>query len=341
MKIIIFIITFLLNTNIVFGNNYIKPVETKETVIETYTFDGNVTNYEELIPNEINYNNKTYIKVDVNVEEKTRTETLEKTESVQKIVKENEKQNAINLFEKELNYNKDNLKGTLKLDKNSLSISKNKVENVTTYTNKKYTMYEDKTYYSLTSNDYSLLPKTIEKNGVYLKLISADFIKTNSNDIYNAVCKYGGTYTERIPNTKEVVKDYKATVTYIGTLEKTIVESRNVTVYYEPQNKETQNINTNNQNISKSDNIEDEPIFTSKENINNSNFIENNKEVNKILENQLFIICIIVLLILFVVTVVSIKTTKLNKQKEERSKNFEKSNYKPKKYKYKNKKNKR
>ena len=321
IKFFIFICTFLLNTNIVFGNNLVEvePIETKETVIQTYRFDGSINNYEDLIPNEIDYNNKIYKKIDIKVDEKKRTETLEKIEPIEKIITEKEKINAINLFEKELNYNKDNLNGVLKLDEKSLNISKNKVENVTTYTNEKYTMYEDKTYYGLISNDYSLLPKTIEKNGTYLKLLSANFIKTNSNDIYNAVCKYGGTYTKRIPNTKEVVKDYKATVNYIGNLEKTIVESRTITVYYELQNNKLENTNIEN---------------TSIENIFNTN-----KEKNKILENQLFLICIVVLIILFIVTVVSIYSTKLNKEKQERSSKFEKNNYKQKKYKYKNKKN--
>lgn len=340
IKFFIFICTFLLNTNIVFGNNLVEvePVETKETVIQTYRFDGSINNYEDLIPNEIDYNNKIYKKIDIKVDEKKRTETLEKIEPIEKIITEKEKINAINLFDKELNYNKDNLKGKLKLDEKSLNISKNKVENITTYTNEKYTMYEDKTYYGLTSNDYSLLPKTIEKNGTYLKLISADFIKTNSNDIYNAICKYGGTYTKRIPNTKEVVKDYKVTVNYVGNLEKTIIESRTITVYYEPKNKEIQNINTNNETISKNNNIENETVFVSDENTNSVNLTENNKNINKILENQMFIICIIVLIILFIVTVVSICSTKLNKQKQERSSKFEKNNYKQKKYNYKNKK---
>ena len=291
------------------------PTSTKETVIETYTFNGNVLDYENLIPNEIIHNNETYIKKDIKVDEQTKTETLEKIEPVEKIITDKEKENAINLFEKELNYNKDNLTGILKLDESSLNISKNKVENITKYNNKKYTVYEDKTYYGLESNDYSLLPKNIMKDGVVLKLITADFVKTNSVDTYNAVCKYGGTYTKKIPTSQEIVKDYKATVNYVGTVEKTIVENRNVTVFYEKGNSPTF-IDTDNNNI-------------------NDNNIKNE---NRLIDNQIFILFIIVLIMLFVVTLIIIFV--LTRQiKAERRKNFEKNNYKSKKHKYKNKKN--
>ena len=233
--------TVLLNNSVLASEtieetSFATPTSTKETVIETYTFNGDVLDYENLIPNEITHNNETYLKKDIKVDEQIKTETMEKTETLEKIITDKEKENAITLFDKELNYNKDNLTGILKLDENSLNISKNEVENITKYNNKKYTVYEDKTYYGLENNDYSLLPKSIMKDGVVLKLITADFVKTNSVDTYNAVCKYGGTYTKKIPTSQEIVKDYKATVNYVGNLEKTVVESRDVTVFYEKDN---------------------------------------------------------------------------------------------------------
>lgn len=230
---------FALNNSIVLANEIERPTPTskKETIVETYEFYGNIADYETLIPKEITHNGNIYIKTDINVDEKTKTETLEISENSEKILEKNSKEKAITLFEKELNYDKDNLKGILKLDENSLNISKNEIENITNYETKKYTVYQDKTYYGLESNDYSLLPQTIIKNGTTLKLLTADFIKTNSKDTYNAECKYGGTYTKKIPTVKENVKNYKATATYKGTVTKEVVESRMVTVFYEKMEK--------------------------------------------------------------------------------------------------------
>ena len=306
--------TVLLNNSVLASEtieetSFVTPTSTKETVIETYTFNGDVLDYENLIPNEITHNNETYLKKDIKVDEQIKTETMEKTETLEKIITDKEKENAITLFDKELNYNKDNLTGILKLDENSLNISKNEVENITKYNNKKYTVYEDKTYYGLENNDYSLLPKSIMKDGVVLKLITADFVKTNSVDTYNAVCKYGGTYTKKIPTSQEIVKDYKATVNYVGTVEKTVVESRNVTVFYEKGNS---------------------PISTDINNYLNSNDTKMDNQIFTLLTIVLSMFFIIILIIIFILT---------RQIKAERRKNIEKNDYKQKKYKYKNKKN--
>ena len=295
--------TVLLNNSVLASEtieetSFATPTSTKETVIETYTFNGDVLDYENLIPNEITHNNETYLKKDIKVDEQIKTETMEKTETLEKIITDKEKENAITLFDKELNYNKDNLTGILKLDENSLNISKNEVENITKYNNKKYTVYEDKTYYGLENNDYSLLPKSIMKDGVVLKLITADFVKTNSVDTYNAVCKYGGTYTKKIPTSQEIVKDYKATVNYVGNLEKTVVESRDVTVFYEKDNS---------------------PISTDINNYLNSNDTKMDNQIFTLLTIVLSMFFIIILIIIFILT---------RQIKAERRKNIEKSDYK-------------
>lgn len=305
------------NLNTVFANE-INPLESKEVLIQTYNFAGDVLNYKELIPNEINHKGNIYKMIDIKAEENTKIETINKTENVEKIVTDTKKENVITLFEKELNINNDNLKGTLKLDENSLEITKNQVENVTNYKTQKYSLFENKSYYGLESNDYSLLPQTLNKNGKTLKLISAEFIKTNSNDIYNANCKYGATFTKKIPNTKEVVKDYKATVNYVGELEKTTVESRDVTVFY-----------------SQDKSIENNEIINNTEEISNKTNTESNTQIENSLLNKLFILCVLILISLSIVIIFVVKS----KNKNERRKNFEKTNYKSKKHKYKNKKN--
>ena len=268
----------IFNLNTVFANE-ISPLESKEMLIQTYEFAGDVLNYKELIPNEINHKGNIYKMIDIKAEENTKIETIQKTEPIEKIVTDTKKSNVINLFEKELTIDKDNLKGTLKLDENSLEITKNQVENVTNYKTEKYTIYEDKSYYGLESNDYSLLPQTLNKNGKTLKLISAEFVKTNSNDIYNANCKYGATFTKKIPNTKEVVKDYKATINYVGEVEKTTVESRDVTVFY-----------------SQDKAIENSEIINNTEEIKSETNTKNNTQIENSLLNKLFILCILILI---------------------------------------------
>lgn len=320
-KLIFFIIfsIFLNSVSVVFATeqNNIEAISTKETIIKTYEFAGNI-DYEPLIPKNIEYKKEIFIKKDVNVEEQKRIENVDIVEPVEKIISENDKSKAINLFEKELNYNKDNLKGVLKLDESSLKVVKNEVENITKYDTKKYTIYEEKTYYGLESNDYSLLPQTIIKDGVVLKLITADFIKTNSKDTYNCNTKYGGNYTKKIPINKQIVKNYKASVNYKGDIQKEIVDKRIVTVFYEKEqsNNNIVDIKTEDTTIKDLKNSENIP----------DNF--NIKETNKIvkIENQLLIIFLVVILMLFILSLFILFI--LSRQiKGERRKTNEKKKY--------------
>ena len=328
-KLIFFIVfcIFLNNISLVFGAEQptIEAISTKETLIKTYEFAGNV-DYEPLIPNSIEHKGETFIKKDVKVEEEKRTENVDIVEPVEKIISESEKSKALSLFEKELNYNKNNLKGILKLDESSLKIVKNEIENVTKYDTKKYTIYEDKTYYGLESNDYSLLPQTIIKDGVVLKLITADFVKTNSKDTYNCNTQYGGTYTKKIPTTKQVVKNYKATVNYKGNIQKEIVDKRIVTVFYEQGQVDNNVIAETKTELTTIDTITE---ITTKNSIENEQIIESNKN-----DNQLFLFGLIFITMLFILVLVILSV--LSKQmKVERSrkneKKFKKSKFKKKK----------
>ena len=332
-KLIFFIIfcIFLNNISLVLATeqNTIEAISTKETIIKTYEFAGNV-DYEPLIPNTIEHKKETFIKKDIKVEEEKRTENVDIIEPVEKIILESEKSKAISLFEKELNYNKDNLKGVLKLDENSLKIIKNEVENVTKYHLQNYTIYEDKTYYGLESNDYSLLPQTIIKDGVVLKLITADFVKTNSKDTYNCNTKYGGTYNKKIPSTKQVVKNYKATVNYKGNIQKEIVDKRIVTVFYE-QGQTTNNIIDTKTEVTTINVI---PETNTNNNIS-QNLVENiDIKENIKNDNQLFLFGLIFITMLFIL-VLAILFVLSKQMKVERSrkdeKKFKKSKFKKKK----------
>lgn len=336
-KLIFFIIfcMFLNNISLVFAteNSTVEAISTKETLIKIYEFAGNI-DYEPLIPSSLEHKGETFIKKDIKVEEEKRTENVDIVEPVEKIITESKKSKATNLFEKELNYNKNSLKGILKLDESSLKVVKNEVENITKYDTKKYTIYEDKTYYGLESNDYSLLPQTIIKDGVVLKLITADFVKTNSKDTYNCNTKYGGTYNKQIPSTKQVVKNYKATVNYKGNIEKEIVYKRIVTVFYEQGQSNNIEIETKTEVTTILSTIETNTINT---NITSESLIENIdiKENNKS-DNQLFTLVLVVISMLFIL-VLAILFVLSKQMKLERSKKDEKKYKKTKKFKKRNK----
>ena len=150
----------------------------------------------------------------------------------------------LDLFQNDLPYEKDDYKGILTKDIFSLKVEPSQVENNTIYTNKVVTLGENKTYYGLESNDYSLIPKTITKNGVTLNLVDANFLSTNNEAIstvadtsvgtlYNCNAVYKGSYIEKIPNTKTNVLDYKVTVNYKGIVQKEIFEKNIITVMYD------------------------------------------------------------------------------------------------------------
>lgn len=338
LLIIIFIFIFKIN---IFANS-LETISTKETLIKTFEIDGDV-NYEELIPNKIEHKEEFFIKTNVKlVDEKFRTENIDIVEPAEKIISEKEKNNAISLFEKEIEYKKENYNGTLKLDESSLKLVKNEVENITTYDTKKYTLYEDKTYYGLEENDYSLLPQTIIKDGIVLKLITADFIKTNSKDTYNAICKYGGAYQKKIPSTKQLVKTYKVTVNYKGSVSKKIIEKRIVDVAYE---KITENkvIELDTETISEDTEINTEELSLKEI---DTNALENTNKVNEIDKaynnstnnNQIFILAIIVIFLLSIIIIVVViafkPKQKQSNNKFERRNKFEKK-FRKKKRKYK------
>ena len=166
------------------------------------------------------------------------------------------------------------------------------------------------------------------------KLITADFVKTNSKDTYNCNTKYGGTYNKKIPSTKQVVKNYKATVTYKGNIEKEIVDKRIVTVFYE----QGQSNNVIEETKTEVTTIDVIPETTINNNIS-QNLVENiDIKENIKNDNQLFLFGLIFITMLFilVLTILFIlsKQMKVERSKKDEKK-FKKSRFKKnKKYKY-------
>ena len=189
-----------------------------------------------------------YIKNSVDIEKVTKTDTIKVIETLDVILTKQEREKLsnleiINLFQDGLPYEKDGYKVVLQKDLSSLKIEPNKTESTTTYTNQRITLNQQKEYYGLESNDYSLIPKTVVKNGVTLNLVDANFTNTNNEAIssvantgvgtlYNCTASYSGSYIKKIPNTKTDIIDYKATMEYKGEISKEIFEKNLITVSY-------------------------------------------------------------------------------------------------------------
>ena len=221
--------------------------EDKEKAIKVFETYEDI-NLDNVVFENFEYDNYNYTKDTINIDRITQKDVKEQIEQIEIIISPDEKEkfsaeDIINLFEDELLYEKDDCKGILKKDISSLQIEPNQVENVTTYTSQTITLTENKVYYGFESNDYSLIPRTIVKNGVTLKLVDASFVSTNNEAIstvantgvstlYNCNTLYKGSYTKKIPNTKTVILDYKATINYKGDIVKETFEKNVITVNY-------------------------------------------------------------------------------------------------------------
>lgn len=243
--------TLILNQNIY--ANSLKELElsinddrTKAIKIFESTED---IDFKNVVFKDFEKDNFKYIKSHINVDRVTKEDVKEQQETLSIIITKEEKEKLNNeqlldLFQNDLPYEKDDYKGILTKDIFSLKVEPSQVENNTIYTNKAVTLSENKTYYGLESNDYSLIPKTITKNGVTLNLVDANFLSTNNEAIstvadtsvgtlYNCNAVYKGSYIEKIPNTKTNVLDYKITVNYKGIVQKEIFEKNIITVMYD------------------------------------------------------------------------------------------------------------
>ena len=101
---------------------------------------------------------------------------------------------------------------TLKAEKGSINYT------VSGYTTKNQTKHGSRTYYNLSSMDFSQIPKSIWEGGVYLTLMDVKWIGDNNlasgdtavGNTYAAVGYYTGTYSVKIPS------GYRASVLYKG-----------------------------------------------------------------------------------------------------------------------------
>lgn len=210
-------------------NCFAKIQELKTHEIDKTIPIENKLEYENSIKDEITVEGIKYKLKDVKTQENKATVTRNKEEKEQKIVTTGDKYNALNLFQKSKQVGEDDYTGTLELQMDSLDL---KVNN--SYI-EQYKVMLKKEYSNVPENELNNIPKTIEENGTTYYLINpvwniSQIQKIDGQDIpctYNGIMNYEGI------KERTIIKNYMATVTYSGILQKEETDSINYHLTYE------------------------------------------------------------------------------------------------------------
>lgn len=229
------ILTFTLLLIILISTNCFANSKELKTYINTETISvENATKYEKLIKDAIVVDNINYKIENIEKVENKKTLSINKEINEELIVTTNNKYNVLNLFENKKEINEDGYKGTLELQNDSLEI---KVNN--SY-QEEYKVYLQRTYNNVSSNDINNIPKEIKENGTTYYLVNpvwniSTTEKVDNNDIpvtYNGTMYYEGI------KVRTIIRNYKASIKYTGTLEKEIIDSVTFNVEYKEIQKE-------------------------------------------------------------------------------------------------------
>lgn len=232
-KIKIISITMLIVLGILSSFSFVKADDTnndnylKQDVIKV----DQLEEYLQTIDKEVKIGNDTYKLEDTNQKENMKETIIEKSIQENLIVSSNNKNYIINKFDKTKEVIEDGYAGTLNIDDNSLEIRQNE-----TYT-EEYKVYLQKTYNNVNSNELNDIPKEITEKGTTYYLINPIWEINSQEQIgennvpttYNGIMYYEGV------NTRVVVKNYKATITYTGKITKQEIDTYTVTSTYKKQ----------------------------------------------------------------------------------------------------------
>ncbi len=200
-----------------------------KTYVNTKTIPlENVTECERTIENEVLVDSINYKLENIEKIENRKTLTINKEIKKDIIVTTNNKYNVLNLFENKKEMSEDGYKGTLELQNDSLEIKVNDSYQ------EEYKVYLQKVYNDVSSNDINDIPKEIKKDGTTYYLVNPVWNisateKVDSNDVpvtYNGTMYYEGV------KIRTIVRNYKASVKYTGTLQKEIIDSVTFNVEY-------------------------------------------------------------------------------------------------------------
>ena len=166
-----------------------------------------------------------------NVEETKNKSTLTKDKEIKEdiIVTKDNKYDVLNKFDSKKEITEDGYSGILKLQNDSLEIVVNE-----SYT-EDYKVSLQKVYNNVSTNELNNIPKEIQEDGTLYYLVNpiwnvSSTEKIGNNDVpltYDGIMNYEGI------KTRTIIKNYKASVSYIGTLQKEEVESVTFRMTYE------------------------------------------------------------------------------------------------------------
>ena len=205
--------------------------ETGELKTLTRIYELSSGESDESIPKEnFTENGVEYTFKEIITEEKAQEDVKEYSESITVNTSTSNTQKVIASFEPYIEVTTDDeYSGILELDYTTLNVMPSG------YGKQSYTLSESRNYPNLSDADTSLVPKTIEKNGVNLSLTGISWQSSQSNTIdgqsfavrYTANATYSGT------GTKSYVKGYTATAEYRGEVKKVVKDTVKYTVIFE------------------------------------------------------------------------------------------------------------
>lgn len=191
---------------------------------------------ENLIPQEaFTENDVEYIFEEMKVKDNSEEDTKEYSENVNYHTSTNDAETVIALFSPTVEVTtEDGYAGTLTFDHSTLELTP------AGYSSRKFTVTEERSYPNLASADTSLVPKTIDKDGITLTLADIEWITAADETIngtevavrYTANAIYTGT------ETKTYVNGYTASADYKGTVTKAVNDTVTYTAVFK-ENKET------------------------------------------------------------------------------------------------------
>lgn len=199
---------------------YVLPKDSDESLISKETFTENDVEY---------------IFEEIKVKDNSEKDAKEYSENVNYHTSTNDAETVVALFSPTVEVTtEDGYVGTLTFDHSTLELTP------AGYSSCKFTVTEERSYPNLASADTSLVPKTIDKDGITLTLadiewITAAYETINSTEVavrYTANAIYTGT------ETKTYVNGYTASADYKGTVTKAVNDTVTYTAVFK-ENKET------------------------------------------------------------------------------------------------------
>lgn len=170
-----------------------------------------------------------YVFAEMKIQDNTVEDTKEHTEVVSFFTSTNDAEAVVPMFAATVEVStEDGYIGTLAFDHSTLELSP------AGYSSRKFTVTEERSYPNLAFADTSLVPKTIDKDGVTLTLSGIEWISSADENIdgasvavrYTANAVYTGT------TTKSYVNGYTASACYKGNVTKVVNDTVTYTAVF-------------------------------------------------------------------------------------------------------------